>query len=160
VAAVTGLRRGELARIEWKDVDEARKAVLVRKRKHPRQVEARDEWVPLLGESWDVVQRQPRVDARVFPVSREKLTDTVTLATRLLGIPDLHLHDLRREATSAMRDMGFDADARKAVTGHKSDEIHSRYIKVDLDSLHAQYDAAQDKQPRRQRPRTENGRQP
>jgi integrase len=160
VAAVTGLRRGELARIVWADVDETRKAVLVRQRKHPRRIQAKDEWVPLLGESWEVVQRQPRDDERVFPISREKLTDSVTAATRALGIPDLRLHDMRREATSALRDMGFDADARKAVTGHKSDEVHSRYVAVDLNELHQQYDAAQGKQPRRTRRRTEPARQP
>lgn len=153
VAAVTGLRRGELARIEWADLDELRRAVLVRQRKHPRRIEARDEWVPLLGEAWDVVQRQPREDARIFPVSRETLTDNVTAGTRALGIPDLRLHDMRREATSRLREIGFDADARKAVTGHRSDEIHSRYVAVTIESLHEQFDAAQGKPPRQRRPR-------
>lgn len=162
VAAVTGLRRGELARIAWADLDEKKRAVLVRQRKHPRRVEAKDEWVPLLGESWDVVQRQVRRDdePRIFPVSREKLTDSVTEATRALGIPDLRLHDMRREATSALRDMGFDADARKAVTGHKSDAIHSRYVKVELDELHQRYADAQEKQPRLPRRQSGSGRQP
>jgi integrase len=151
VAAITGLRRGELARIVWKDVDEAQRAVLVRARKHPRRIEARDEWVPLLGDAWDIVQRQPRTDARIFPVSRETLTDSVTDGTRELGIPDLHLHDMRREATSALRDMGFDREARKAITGHKSDAAHDIYVDVSLGSLHEQYAAAQEKRPRRPR---------
>lgn len=161
VAAVTGLRRGELARIAWADLDAKKRAVLVRQRKHPRRVEARDEWVPLLGESWDVVDRQPSkgVNPLIFPVSREKLTDTVTAATRALGIPDLRLHDMRREATSALRDLGFDADARKAVTGHKSDEVHSRYVKVDLAELHRQYAAAQGSEPRPRHPRKVPARQ-
>jgi integrase len=159
VAAVTGLRRGELARIAWADVDELRKAVLVRQRKHPRRIEARDEWVPLLGVAWDVVKRQPRVDGRIFPVSPETLTDNVTAATRALGIPDLRLHDMRREATSALRERGLDADARKAVTGHRSDEIHSRYVVVSLESLHEQYAAAApDTQQRPPRQRAARGR--
>lgn len=159
VAAITGLRRSELARIAWSDVDELRRAVLVRHRKHPRRIEARDEWVPLLGEAWDVVQRQPKTDARIFPVSPEKLTDSVTEGTRALGIPDLRLHDMRREATSKLRDLGFDADARKAITGHKSDEVHSRYIAVTLESLHQQYDDAQGTEPGRPRQRKDSGRQ-
>lgn len=160
VAAITGLRRGELARIAWSDIDEHQKAVLVRQRKHPRRIEARDEWVPLLGESWEVVMRQPRTDDedRIFPVSPEKLTDSVTAGTRVLGIPDLRLHDMRREATSALRDLGFDADARKAVTGHKSDAIHSRYVKVELASLHQQYADAQDAEPRQPRQRSRSDR--
>ena len=152
VAAITGLRRGEIARIAWADVDDKTKAVLVRKRKHPRAIEARDEWVPLLGDAWAIVQRQPR-GKLIFPVSREALTDAVTAGTRALGIPDLRLHDMRREATSALRDLGFDADARKRVTGHRSDEMHSRYVAVDLAELHAHYDAAtQGSQPDQKRP--------
>jgi integrase len=154
VAAITGLRRGELARIAWADLDELRKAVLVRQRKHPRRVEARDEWVPLLGDAWAVVQRQARKGARIFPLSPETLTDNVTAATRALGIPDLRLHDMRRHATSALREKGFDGDARKAVTGHRSDEVHSRYVVVSLEQLHEQYAAAQpgtQRRPPRQR---------
>jgi integrase len=149
MAAITGLRRGELVRIVWADVDELRRAVLVRQRKHPRRIEARDEWVPLLGDSWAIVKRQPRVDARIFPVSAEKLTDSVTAGTKALGIPDLRLHDMRREATSALRKRGFDADARKAVTGHRSDAVHERYVAVSLESLHEQYAAKPAKRSRR-----------
>ncbi len=161
VAAVTGLRRGELARIAWEDLDELRRAVLVRQRKHPRRIEARDEWVPLLGDAWEVVQRQPRRprEPRIFPVAPETLTDNVTAATRALGIPDLRLHDMRREATSRLRELGFDADARKAVTGHRSDEVHSRYVAVSLESLHEQYAAAQPgTEPRPARRRAARGR--
>lgn len=142
VSAVIGLRRGELARIAWADINELQKAVLVRHRKHPRRVESRDEWVPLLGPAWAIVQRQPRADARIFPVSPEKMTDLVTEGVRALGIPDLHLHDMRREATSALRDLGFDKEARKKITGHKSDEVHDVYVAITLESLHQQFDAA------------------
>lgn len=160
VGIITGMRRGELARIQFGDIDEARKAVLVRKRKHPRAVEARDEWVPLLGEAWDIVKRQPQsLDGRIFQVSREALTDCVTHGTLALGIPNLHLHDLRREATSTLREMGFDQHARKAITGHLTDEAHDIYVAVTLESLHEQYDAAQGKRRRQPRPRKADGRQ-
>lgn len=158
VAAITGLRRGELARIEWKDVDELRRAVLVRQRKHPRRVEARDEWVPLLGDAWAIVKAQPRVDKRIFPASREAMTDNVTAATKALGIPDLRLHDMRREATSRLREMGFDADERKVIVGHRSDAVHERYVAVTLESLHAKHDAIQGTPPGPQRRRKASGR--
>jgi integrase len=157
VSAVVGLRRGELVRICWADVDEMRRAVLVRARKHPRRIEARDEWVPLLGDSWAVVQRQPRDDVQIFPVSGEKLTDMVTAGVRALGIPDLRLHDMRREATSALRDLGFDRESRMQVVGHKSEAVHDRYVAVSLEDLHDQYAAAQGSQPRQPRRRKVSG---
>lgn len=160
VAAITGMRRGELARIQWADVDELRKAVLVRQRKHPRRIEAVDEWVPLLGDAWAIIKAQPRVDARIFPASREAMTDNVTAATRALGIPNLHLHDMRRVATSRLREQGFDQHERKKITGHRSDEAHEIYIDVTLESLHQKHAAVQEKPPRQPRQRKASGRQP
>jgi integrase len=84
------------------DLDATKKAALIRQRKHPHRQFARDEWVPLLGESWAIVQRQPRIDNRVFPISPEKITDEFTAAVRTLGIPDLRLHDLRHGASSRL----------------------------------------------------------
>jgi hypothetical protein len=49
---------------------------------------------------------------------------------------------MRREATSALRDLGFDRDARKKITGHRSDDIHERYVAITLESLHEQYQQA------------------
>ena len=92
-------------------------------------------------------------------MSREALTDAVTAGTRELGIPNLHLHDMRREATSALREMGFDREARKAITGHKSDEAHDIYVAVTLESLHQQFAAALGKRQRPPRPRKAGGRQ-
>lgn len=162
VAAITGMRRGELARIAWGDLDAKRRAVLVRQRKHPRRIEARDEWVPLLGEAWEVVMRQPRTEGepRIFPVSLETLTDNFTAATRALGIPNLHLHDMRRNATSKLRELGFDQHERKAIVGHRRDETHEIYIAITPESLHEKYDAIQGKQQRRKRRRTDPDRQP
>lgn len=164
VSAIVGLRRGELARIAWADINELQRSVLVRQRKHPRRVLARDEWVPLLGDVWAIVQRQPRTDERIFPVSLERLTDAVTEGTRALGIPDLHLHDMRRQATSALRDLGMDRESRKAITGHKSDEAHDIYIAITMERLHSQYDqasaAAQGTPPRPPRRRKASGRPP
>lgn len=157
VGAITGMRRGELTRIRWDGIDEDRRAVLVTKRKHPRAVLAKDEWVPLLGDSWDIVQRQPRTSDRIFPVSPETLTDSVTDGTRLLGIPNLHLHDMRRHANSALREMGFDSDARQAILGHSSREMNSRYVAVDIDELHDRFNAAQGTRQRPKRQRTDSG---
>jgi integrase len=160
VAAVTGLRRGELARIVWTDLDARGRAILVRARKHPRKIEATDEWVPLLGAAWDVVQRQPKDDALIFPVSREKISDTFGACCKALCIPDLHFHDLRRNATSALRELGFDQHERKKITGHRSDEVHERYIAITPESLHEKYAAAQGKRQRRQRRRSEPAHRP
>lgn len=143
VAAITGLRRGELVtKLRWSEIDDKARAVLIRQRKHPRRVEARDEWVPLLGDSWAIVQRQLRTDDRVFPISPEKISDLFTAATRALSIPDLRLHDLRHLASSKLQELGFDESERMAITGHRSTAMNLRYTHPSPEHLHAKFDAA------------------
>lgn len=143
VAAITGLRRSELVqKLRWGELDPERRAALIRQRKHPRRALARDEWVPMLGESWDIVQRQARTDDRVFPVSPEKISDLFTAATRACGIPDLRLHDLRHLASSRLQEMGFDDVERMAITGHRSVGMNARYTHPTPEHLHAKFDQA------------------
>jgi integrase len=143
VAAITGLRRGELVgKLKWVEIDATKRAALIRQRKHPRRIEATDDWVPLLGEAWAIVQRQPRTSDRVFPISPEKITDLFTEAVRACGIPDLRLHDLRHLASSRLQEMGFDESERMAVTGHKSAPMNRRYTHPSPEHLHGKFDKA------------------
>ena len=143
VAAITGLRRSELVtKLRWDRLDEKRRAALIVQRKHPRQQLARDEWVPMLGDAWAIVQRQPRAGERVFPVSPEKITDLFTAATRACGIPDLRLHDLRHLASSRLQELGFDDVERMSIVGHRSVAMNARYTHPTPEHLHAKFDAA------------------
>jgi integrase len=143
VAAITGLRRSELVReLKWSEIDDKARAAMIRQRKHPRQLLARDEWVPLLGDSWGIVMRQVRTDDRVFPVSPEKITDLFTAACKECGIPDLRLHDLRHLASSRLQEMGFDDVERMAILGHKSVQMNARYTHATPEHLHGKFDAA------------------
>lgn len=143
VAAITGLRRSELVlKLRWDRLDEAKRAALIVQRKHPRRIEARDEWVPLLGDSWEIVQRQARIGDRIFPISPEKITDLFTAATRALSIPDLRLHDLRHLASSRLQELGFDESERMAITGHRSAAMNQSYTHPTPEHLHAKFDAA------------------
>jgi len=143
VAAITGLRRSELVqKLRWSLIDTAKRAALIKQRKHPRRAQARDEWVPLLGDSWGIVERQHRVDDRVFPVALEKITDLFTAATRALGIPDLRLHDLRHLASSRLQELGFDDVERMQIIGHRSVGMNARYTHATTEHLHDKFDAA------------------
>jgi integrase len=143
VAAITGLRRSELVmKLKWADLDAKNRAALIRQRKHPRRTQARDEWVPMLGEAWAIVQRQPKIAECVFPVSREKISDLFTAATRACGIPDLRLHDLRHMASSRLQELGFDDSERMAITGHRSVAMNASYTHPTPEHLHAKFDEA------------------
>ena len=131
VAVQTALRRGELLRIRWEDVDVARRLVLVRDRKDPRHKNGNDQRVPLVGDALEVIQRQPRgTRPEIFPFGESLLSKYWLEACRALSIPDLHWHDLRHEAASRLIEAGWSAHEVRVVTGHASSQHLDRYVNL------------------------------
>lgn len=131
LTAILGLRRGEGCRVLWADLDEARRLVLVRDRKDPRNKAGNDQWVPLIGDALAIIQRQPRDDKRIFPLHPQTVSKAFTEACRELSIPDLHFHDLRHEAASALSEAGWSSHEIRVVTGHKASAHLDRYVNLD-----------------------------
>ena len=137
-AALTTMRRGEITRIRWEDVDEAKRLVLVRDRKDPRSKKGNDMWVPLLGPAWDLLQAQPRDDVhgRIFPLHPQTLSKYFKEARTALGIDNLRLHDMRHEGTSQLFEAGFQVPEVAMVTGHKNWKHLKRYTNLRPEMLH------------------------
>ncbi|OZI26830.1 integrase [Bordetella genomosp. 9] len=139
VALHTGLRQGEIFRIRWADLDSKRRIIVVRDRKHPKQKIGNDQEVPLLGEAWPAVDRQPRdtVDGRIFPYRAPTVSQLFTRTCRDLGIQDLHFHDMRHEAVSSLFEAGWQIPEVAAVSGHKDWRQLKRYTQIDPAGLHS-----------------------
>ncbi|OQA34010.1 MAG: Tyrosine recombinase XerC [Betaproteobacteria bacterium ADurb.Bin341] len=136
VCILCAFRRSEVLDIRWADLNESRRTVLVRNRKDPRQKEGNDQEIPVLGEAWEIIQRQPRKDERIFPYTRDSVSKTFTTCCRALSIPDLHFHDCRHEAASQLAEAGWTIPEIAAVTGHKDWKHLRRYVQIDPVSLH------------------------
>ncbi|MGQ8878775.1 tyrosine-type recombinase/integrase [Delftia sp. NA_296.1] len=137
-AALTTMRRSEFTRIVWADVDEAKRLVLVRDRKDPRSKKGNNQWVPLLGPAWDLLQAQPRDDehGRIFPLHPQTLSKYFKEACTALGIDNLRLHDMRHEGTSQLFEAGFQVPEVAMVTGHKNWKHLKRYTNLRPEMLH------------------------
>lgn len=137
-AILSTMRRSEITRITWSGLDAEKKLVLVKDRKDPRKKAGNDQWVPLLNGAWELVQAQPRRDgeARIFPVHPQTLSKYFTDACKALSIPDLHLHDMRHEGTSALFEQGYQVQQVALVTGHKSWTHLKRYTQLKPEDLH------------------------
>ncbi len=137
-AVASAMRRGEISRLLWADVDEQKRLVLVRDRKDPRKKVGNDQWVPLLGQDWTILQRQPVIadEPRIFPIGESTVSKYFTEACRALGIPDLHFHDLRHEGTSRLFEEGFEIQQVALVTGHKDWRHLRRYTNLKPEDLH------------------------
>lgn len=135
LSAIIGLRRGEGTRILWDDLDEDQRLILVRDRKDPRRKAGNDQFIPLVGDALEILLRQPRDSERIFPLHPQTVSKAFTEACRVLGIPDLHFHDLRHEAASALDEAGWTTHEIKAVTGHKMDAHLDRYVNPNVVEL-------------------------
>ncbi|MBV8043830.1 site-specific integrase, partial [Pluralibacter sp.] len=111
------MRIGEVCRLRWEDIDEAQKSVLVRDRKDPRKKGGNHMKVALLGEAWDIVQRQPRKSELIFPYISSSVTAGFQRVRSKLGIQDLRYHDMRREGASRLFEAGFSIEEVAQVTG-------------------------------------------
>lgn len=135
-AAITAMRRGEVCSVVWSDFDQTGRMLTIRNRKDPRKKQGNDDTIPLLGKSFDIAVRQPRISERIFPIHPQTLSKYFTEACKVLSIPDLHLHDMRHEGTSALFEEGYSIEQVALVTGHKSWANLKRYTNLKPESLH------------------------
>ena len=130
------MRLGEIIRIKWDDLNEADRTVIIRDRKHPREKVGNDQEVPLLGEAFEIVMRQPRTDGRIFPVTEGTVSTIFPRACRQLGIEDLAFHDLRHEGVSRLFEMGYSIEQVALVSGHRDWKMLKRYTQIKAKDLH------------------------
>ena len=134
LALRTGLRQGELLRLEWRDVDLARGVLTVRetKNKEPRQV-------PLTADALEALQilKAGRTviplegGGRVFWFLSLKWSGSIARAyKRALAaaeLPPMRFHDLRHVCAVTLRESGVDSAVLGKWLGHKSPSMVWRY---------------------------------
>lgn len=140
-SVLTCMRIGEVCGLLWDDLDVKQRAVMVRNRKDPRKKAGNHMWVPLLGDAWDIVQRQPRTNTRVFPYNPRSVSAGFQRVRNALGIQDLRYHDMRREGASRLFEAGFSIEEVAQVTGHRSlNVLWQVYTELYPKSLHDKYE--------------------
>ena len=120
-------RMDEIARILWEDLDEHRQAVKVRDMKNPGQKIGNDVWCHLPDEAWAIVQSMPRQCAQIFPYNTDSIGTAWSRACKMVGVEDLHFHDLRHEGVSRLFEMNWDIPRVSSVSGHRDWNSLRRY---------------------------------
>lgn len=126
LAIETGMRRGELLRMTWGDIDWSEPSLRIPVTKNG---EART--IPLSQTAIAVLQakkpEQAQEDDTVFCWTGNALRLAWERLRRRAGISDLRWHDLRHEATSRLFELGLTAPEVALITGHKSLVMLGRY---------------------------------
>lgn len=137
----TAMRVGEITKLLWSDLDHKNKTIIIRDRKDPRNKSGNSWEIPLLGESYEIIQRQqeaidPERPEFVFPYNSKSVSAGWQRVRNKLGIKDLRYHDLRREAASRLAEQGYDIRVVAKITGHKNINIlYNIYTALDMKKL-------------------------
>lgn len=133
-ALATARRQDEITQLRWDDLDRDKGVWLLRDVKHPTHKQGNHRTFRILPGAIAIADRQPRIplpdgtlDPRVFPFDAKSVGAAFTRAVPLLGMQDLHFHDLRHEATSRLFEMGYDIPQVAQFTLHESWATLKRY---------------------------------
>lgn len=122
LALQTGLRRSELLRATWSNLDlEGRSlTVLETKNGHSRVI-------PLTKEAVQIIQRLPRNSGQLFPTTANAFRLAWERLVKRAAIDDLHFHDLRHEAISRFFERGLSTPEVALISGHRDMRMLFRY---------------------------------
>ena len=140
------MRISEVCRLEWRDLNETDKTILIRDRKHPTDKLGNDQVVPLLDaagfDAFAILKRQRRRDARIFPHNPRTVSAYTTRACTALKLKDISLHDLRHEGISRLFAAGYQIHQVSLVSGHRDWGMLKRYTHIRAADLHRSVKAA------------------
>lgn len=120
-------RQEEITRVLGKDLDRDHLELLVRDMKNPGEKVGNDVRTTLTPEALKLIDSQPKTDGIIWPYNATSVSASFTRACTLLGIEDLHFHDLRHDGISRLFEMGWTIPQVAAVSGHRSWQSLKRY---------------------------------
>lgn len=113
-------RLDELSRMKWTDLDKDSSRILIRDMKNPGEKIGNNVLCDLPPEALRIILAQPNRGPTIIQASATGISARFTRACKLLGIEDLHFHDLRHDGISRLFELGNTIPRVAAVSGHRS----------------------------------------
>ncbi len=153
IALNTALRRGELLKLEWRDIDLSKGTMNVRaentKTRKSRLLPLSGQAKRALQQYYETISEEGRAPAmKVFPITGSAHEQAWRRICRRAGIRDLHFHDLRHIAATAFASKPVDLSVRENayMLGHISAGVTGRYENHEklqmVEAIKAKLDAA------------------
>lgn len=139
LALFTGMRRGEMFKLQWNDIDFHRGFIVI---KGPKG--GKTQQIPLNDAARTLLQNHPRNDSSpfVFPgrngAQRQDISKSIRAIKRRAGLPDdfRGLHGLRHTYASMLANSGqVDLYTLQKLLTHKSPQMTLRYAHLRDDAL-------------------------
>ncbi len=130
-ALATGMRRGEIVSICWRDIDLDNRTLYI-----PRTKTDSPRHIPLTQSAMTVLSMlDGNADDLVFPIAANSVSQAFRRATQRAGIDDLHYHDLRHEAITRFFELGLSVAEVASISGHKDYRMLERYTHIGAEHL-------------------------
>ncbi|MBC7787390.1 MAG: site-specific integrase [Methylophilaceae bacterium] len=124
LAVETGMRRSEIASLEWKYISLVKRTLLIPITKNG---EARD--VPLSPIALDLLKSlKNEGNKKVFDITAHAISIAFGRACKRAKLVNLHFHDLRHEAITRLFEQGLSLPEFATISGHKTWTMLRRYI--------------------------------
>ena len=136
IAAVSGLRIGEIVGMEWEHVDFETGRLTLPQTKTGRRVHT----LPAAG--IDIIRELPERCPWIFnsrglaPIGYRSVRFHFQQVCAAAGIEGVRLHDLRRSYMTAAAASGVSSHILQQILGHKTGVAASRYVREIGDSVH------------------------
>tara|TARA_E500000081_G_scaffold41245_1_gene44862 strand:- start:838 stop:1923 length:1086 start_codon:yes stop_codon:yes gene_type:complete len=137
-AVHTSMRMGEILKLQWNDLSENGRTILVRDRKHPKRKHT--DRVPLLPQAQDIINQMPRAAVQIFPLAEKSITRNFSEAVKRIQKDDptfehARFHDTRHEAISRLFEMGLHTTDVQKFSGHRSLDNLMRYTHLNAEEI-------------------------
>jgi len=121
-ATETAMRRSELLRLRWSDIDPDLRLAKLEDTKNgePRKV-------PLSKRAIEILATLPHADERIFSTTDNAVRLAWPRLLKRAGLTDLRFHDLRHEAISRFFELGLSVPEVALISGHKTPSMLFRY---------------------------------
>lgn len=129
-ALATARRQEEICKLLWADVDFDKGIAWLDDVKHPRMKTGNRRAFRMLSDAAAIIRSMPQVQPQVFPYNPRSVGAAFTRACAMLGIENLHFHDLRHEAVSRLFERGYAIHEVSQFTLHESWATLKRYTQL------------------------------
>lgn len=126
-------RQEESCRLAIEDLDRIRSEILVRDMKNPGEKIGNDVATLLPPEALKLIEARNVMKGRIWPFNAGSVSASFTRSCVILGIEDLHFHDLRHEGISRLFELGWTIPQVARVSGHRSWKSLQRYSHLKQD---------------------------
>jgi len=128
----TGMRRSEILRLRWDDVDG--NICTIRNTKN-----GSDRVIPLSRKAVQTLTMLGGSTEQVFPISGNAIRLSWERIVRKAEISDLRFHELRHEAISRFFEMGMSISEVQSISGHKNVRQLFRYTHLKAEIIFQKY---------------------